>query len=224
MANKPDQSLYVRSQSTYSSRQQALPIHQHHRSGGAPMVVHSASTSPDSREAWLDYRHIQHQHPSHGAHAQLRCLPTIPYHHPNHQFPSPDGLSVPPLSSTASSASLSTPSSANSDDVRLSLPPFNELVSGAAKVFPQSYHQTADHSPLVTDHDHRYRGVEAQPAPFANAGPPGVGIQCTYAHDYGYDGHHGHFQRSWVQQPYPVYGNPFSYGQPSSTWFRSRGM
>ena len=102
------------------------------------------------------------------------------------------------------------------------LPPFNELVSGAGKVFPPSYHQTAERSPLVTDHDHQYRGVEAQPAPFANAGPPGVGIPRTYVYDYGYDGHH--LQQSWVQQPYPVYGTPFSYGQPSSTWLRSRGM
>jgi len=220
MAHQPDQSLYARSQSTYSPRQQTLSIHQHHRSG-VPMVVHSASTSPDSREAWLQIQ--PHQYPSHGAHSQqLRCLPTIPRHHPHqHQFPSPDRLSVPSLSSTASSVSLSTPSSADSDDVRMSLPPFNELVSGARKVFPPSYHQAADHSPLVTDHDHRYRGVEAQPAPFANAGPPGVGIQYTYAHDYGYD---GHFQRSWVQQAYPVYGAPFSYGQPGSAWLRSRGM
>jgi len=187
------------------------------------MVVHSASTSPDSREAWLDLRQIQpHQYPSHGAHAQqLRCLPTIPHHHPHqHQFSSPDRLSVPSLSSTASSVSLSTPSSADSDDVRMSLPPFNELVSGAGKVFPPSHHQTTDHSPLVTDHDHRYRGVEAQPAPFANAGPPGVGIQCAY--DYGYD---GHAQRSWVHQSYPVYGySPsFPYSQ-GSVWYRSRGM
>lgn len=220
MVNKPDQSLYVRSQSTYSPRQQS--INQHHRSVGAPMVVHSASTSPDSREAWLDFRQIQHhQHPSHGVHAQqYRCLPTVPHHHQpyHHQFPSPDRLSVPSLSSTASSVSASTPSSADSDDVRMSLPPFNELVSGATKVLPSSYHQPAERSPLVADHDHRYR-IEAQPAPFANAGPPGVGIQYPYAYDYGYD---GHVQRFWVQQPYPVYGAPYSYGQP--TWLRSRGM
>lgn len=223
MANKPDQSLYARTQSTYSPRQQTLPIHQHHRSGGAPMVVHSASTSPDSREAWLDFRQIQHhQNPSHGVHAQqYRCLPTVPYHHLHqHQFSSPDRLSVPSLSSTASSVSVSTPSSADSDDVRMSLPPFNEFVSGANKVFPASYHQTADHSPLPTDHENRYR-IEAQPAPFANAGPPGVVTQCAYSHDYGYG---GHLQRSWVQQAYPVYGTPYSYGQSGLAWLRSRGM
>lgn len=227
MANKPDQSLYARSQSTHSSRQQTLSIHQHHRSNGAPMVVHSASTSPDSREAWLDLRQIQpHQYPSHGAQGQqLRCLPTIPHHYAHqHQFPSPDRLSVPSLSSTASSVSLSTPPSADSDNVRMSLPPFNELVSGAGKVFSPSYHQAAaaaEHSPLVTDHGHQYRGVEAQPAPFANAGPPGVGIQRAYAENCGYD---GYFQQSWVQQPYVAYGTPFSYGQSGSTWLRSRGM
>jgi len=223
MTNKPDQSLYARSQLAYSPHQQTLPIYQHHRSGGAPMVVHSASTSPDSREAWLDLRQMQHhQYPSHGVHAQqFRCLPTIPHHHPHqHQFPSPDRLSVPSLSSTASSVSLSAPTSADSDDVRMSLPPFNELVSGAEKVFPPSYHQTAERSPLVTDHDHRHR-VEAQPAPFANAGPPGVGVPCIYAHDYGYDGNP---QRTWVQQPYPVYCTLVSYGQPGSAWLRSRGM
>lgn len=222
MVNNPDQSLYARSQPTYSPRQQTL--HPHHRSGGAPMVVHSASTSPDSREAWLDFRQIQHnQHHSHGAHAQqFRCLPTVPHHHPHQQqFPLPDRLSVPPLSSASSSVSLSTPSSADSDDVRMSLPPFNELVSGAGKVFPPSYHQVVEHSPLVTDNDHRYRGVEAQPAPFANAGPPGVGIQYGYVHNYGYD---GYFQRSWVQQPCAVYDTSFSYGQSGSTWLRSRGM
>jgi hypothetical protein len=218
MVNKPDQSLHPRSQSTFSPRQQTLPIYQYHRSGGAPMVVHSASTSPDSREAWLDFRQIQHhQHPSHAVFPQQsRCLPTVPHHHPHqHRFPTPDRLSVPSLSS---SVSLSTPSSADSDDVRMSLPPFNELVSGANKVFPPSYQQPA--SPLVTEHDQRYR-VEAQPAPFANAGPPGVGIQCAYEHDYGYD---GHLQRAWVQHPYPVYGYGYSYGQPGSTWLRSRGM
>ena len=224
MANKPDQPLYACSQSTYSPHQQTLPTHQHHRSSGAPMVVHSASTSPDSREAWLDLRHIQyHHHPSHGAHGQqLRCLPTIPHHQPHqHQFPSPDRLSVPSLSSTASSVSLSAPSSADSDDVRMILPPFNELVSGAGKVCTPSYHRTTERSPLVTDHDHQYRGVEAQPAPFANAGPPGVGAPRTYTHNYGYDGHP---QQPWIQQPYPVYGNSFSYGQSSSAWLRSRGM
>lgn len=213
---RPDQSLYARSNSAYSPRQQTVSIHQYHRSGGVPMVVHSASTSPDSREAWLDLRQIQHhQHPSHGAHTQqLRCLPTVPHHHQHqHQFPSPDRLSVPSLSST--------PSSANSEDARMSLPPFNELVSRAGKVFPPSYHQAADHPPAVTNHDHRYQGVEAQPAPFANAGPPGVGIQCSYALDYGYD---GQLQRPWVQQSYPVYGTPFSYGQSGFTWLRSRGM
>jgi hypothetical protein len=216
MANKPDQSLYPRYHSTYSPRQQSM--NQHHRSAGAPMVVHSASTSPDSREAWLDFRQIQYhqQHPSHGVHAQqYRCLPTVPHHLHQHQFPSPDRLSVPSLSS---SVSVSTPSSADSDDVRMSLPPFNEFVSGASKVFPSSYHQSSERSPLVVDHDHRYR-TEAQPAPFANAGPPGVGIQYAYTLDYGYD---GHLQRSWVQQFYPVCGTPYSYGQ--SMWYRSRGM
>lgn len=219
MVSKPDQSLYACSQSAYPSRQQT--IDQHHRSAGAPMVVHSASTSPDSREAWLDFRQIQHhqQYPSHGVHAQqYRCLPTFPHPHlHHHQFPSPDRLSVPSLSSTASSVSVSTP---DSDDVRMSLPPFNELVSGAGKVFPTSYHQAAEHPPLVADHEQRYR-AEAQPAPFANAGPPGVGIQYTYAHGYGY-GYDGHLQRSWVQQFYPACGTPYSYGQ--SMWLRSRGM
>ena len=224
MINRPDQSLYARSQSTYSPRQQTLSIHQHHRSNGAPMVVHSASTSPDSREAWLDLRQIQpHQYPSHGAQAQqLRYLPTIPHQYTHqHQLPSPDRLSVPSLSSTASSVSVSTPSSADSDNVRMSLPPFNELVSGAGKVLPPSYHQPAEHSPLVTDHGHQYRGVDAQPAPFANAGPPGVGVQRACVENYGYD---GYFQQSWVQQPYAVYGTPFSYGQSGSTWLRCRGM
>lgn len=194
-------------------------IHRHHCSNGAPMVVHSASTSPDSREAWLDLRQIQpHQYPSHGAQGHQQ-----PHHYGHqHQFPSPDRLSVPSLSSTASSVSLSTPSSADSDNVRMSLPPFNELVSGARKVLPPSYHQPApEPSPLVIDHGHQYRGVEAQPAPFANAGPPGVGVQRAYAEHYGY---YGYFQQSWVQQPCAVYGTPFSYGQSGSTWLRSRGM
>ena len=212
----PDQSLYARSQSTYSPRQQS--INQHHRSVGVPMVVHSASTSPDSREAWLDFRQIQHhQLPSHGIHAQqYRTFPTIPQHHLHqHQFSSTDRLNVPSLSS---SVSVSTPSSADSDDVRMSLPPFNELVSGASKVLPSSYHQPVERSPLVVDHDHRYR-MEAQPAPFANAGPPGVGIQYTYGYEYSYGGQP---QRTWVQQFYPACGTPYSYGQ--STWLRSRGM
>jgi hypothetical protein len=216
MINKPDHSLYARSRSTYSPRQQSM--NQHHRSAGAPMIVHSASTSPDSREAWLDFRQVQqhhHQLPSHGFHAQpYRCLPTVPHHHPHQlQFPSTDRLNVPSLSS---SVSVSTPSSADSDDVRMSLPPFNELVSGANKVLPPTYHQTAEPSSFITDHDNRYR-IEAQPAPFANAGPPGVGIQYTYTPDYSYD---GYLQRSWAQQFYPVCG--YAYGQ--TMWLRSRGM
>jgi len=149
MANRPDQPLCACSQSTHPPHQQTLPTHQHHRSSGAPMVVHSASTSPDSHEARPDLRHIQYHHcPSHGA--QLHYLPAIPHHQPHrHQFPSPDRLSVPSLSSTASSVSLSVPSSADSDDVKVILPPFNELVSGAGKVCTPSYHRTAERSPLT---------------------------------------------------------------------------
>jgi len=63
------------------------------------------------------------------------------------------------LSSTASSVSLSAPSSADSNNVRTIFPPFNELVSGAGRVCTPSYHRAAERSPLVTDHDHQYREV-----------------------------------------------------------------
>lgn len=142
-----------------------------------PMVVQSASTSPNMRDTWLDYRQPSYQ-PSR-SHLPANSYPS------HHQYNSPARLSVASSGSTPSSESISTPASADAyNDVHMdvppTLPPFNELVSGADVPYPSIYSygpQSYDNSPMqprVVDHSN---GLQA--APFANAGPPGV-------HQYGY--------------------------------------
>jgi hypothetical protein len=184
-----------------------------------PTIVHSASTSPAMRDDWLDYRHTYHQ----------SSRSQIPVSYSSNQYPPPVRVSATSTGSTPSSVSISTPTSAvQSEDVRMeipTLPPFNELVSGADVVPQQSPYtystQSYDSSPLaaarsqshyssalsyemrsrdnaqVVDHSN---GPQA--APFANAGPPGVYNYC-----YGYNGPSSSLDFQQYSSPYGGYEN-----------------
>lgn len=101
----------------------------------------------------------------------------------------------------------------------MSLPQFNESVFGAGKVFPLPYHQVAEHSPLAVDDNQQYR-IKAQPAPFANAGPPGVGIWCTTRTITGVAAITNSLGSAAVSRVQCS----FSYGQWGSNWLRLLGM
>jgi hypothetical protein len=217
-------------------------------SSHVPMVIHSASTSPSVREAWLEHRQ-QYQQPS-------RFQEAVPMSTLFSQ--SPARLSGTSSDSTPSSVSVSTPSPAEpSQEIRMEvpvLPPFNELVSSASGIngvpHPPAYPfgvQSYDISPLmdvqsqarysaamhqtVNDNGEMETGASEdnvhvmgdmdglQAAPFANAGPPGV-------HHYGYgcNSQNG----SWEFQPYlsaytPGYGHMnMNHYAATTGWVRTR--